>query len=62
MGRLFTPMTRGKKKFFAGTALLVAGVFLTLPIFLSVTALAGGGGGSAGGPTPGSCSCTESCC
>ena len=43
MGRLFTPMTRVKKKFFAVTALVVAGVFLTLPIFLSVTALAGGG-------------------
>jgi len=49
MGRLFNPMTRGRKKFFAVTALLVAGVFLTLPIILSVTALAGGGGGSAGG-------------
>ena len=46
-------LTRGKKKFFAVTALFVAGVFLTLPIFLSVTALAGGGGGgSAGGPPP----------
>ena len=52
MGRLFTPMTRVKKKFFAVTALFVAGVFLTLPILLSVTALAGGGGGSAGGPPP----------
>ncbi len=52
MGRLFTSMTRGKKKIFAGTALLVAGVFLTLPIILSVTALASGGGGSAGGPPP----------
>jgi hypothetical protein len=52
MGRLFTPMTRVKKKFFAVTALVVAGVFLTLPIFLSVTALASGGGGSAGGPPP----------
>jgi len=51
MGRLFTPMTRVKKKFFAVTALVVAGVFLALPIFLSVTALASGGG-SAGGPPP----------
>ncbi len=50
MGRLFTPITQGKKKFFAVTALLMAGVFLTLPIFLSVTALAGGGGAPAGGP------------
>ena len=49
MGRLFTPMTRGRKKFFAVTALLVAGVFLTLPILLSITALASGSGGSAGG-------------
>lgn len=52
MGRLFTPITRGKKKIFAVTALIVAGVFLALPIFLSVTALAGGGGSSAGGPPP----------
>ncbi len=50
MGRLFTPMTRGKKRFSAVTALIVAGVFLTLPIILSVTALAGGGGGGASGP------------
>ena len=50
MGRLFNPMTRGRKRFFAVTALLVASVFLTLPVILSVTALAGGGGGSAGGP------------
>ena len=45
MGRLFTPMTRGKKRFSAVTALIVAGVFLTLPMILSVTAMAGGGGG-----------------
>lgn len=51
MGRLIIPLTRSKKKFFAATALFVAGVFLTLPIILSVTALAGGGG-SAGGPPP----------
>jgi len=52
MGRLFTPMTRGKKKLFAVTALLVSGVFLTLPILLSVTALASGGGSASGGPPP----------
>jgi len=52
MGRLFTPMTRGKKKIFAVAALIMAGVFLTLPILLSVTALASGGGASTGGPPP----------
>ncbi len=50
MGRMFNPMARGRKKFLAVTALLVAGVFLTLPIILSVTVLASGSGGSAGGP------------
>jgi len=50
MGRMFNPMARGRKKFLAVIALLVAGVFLTLPIILSVTVLASGSGGSAGGP------------
>ncbi|MCA9421624.1 MAG: hypothetical protein KC592_11415, partial [Nitrospira sp.] len=50
MGRLFNQMTRGKKKLFAVSALMVMGCLLLLPIFLSVTAVAGGGGAPAGGP------------
>ncbi len=52
MGRLITRMTRRNKKLFAGTALLVMGSLLLLPIFMSVTALAGGGGAAPGGPPP----------
>lgn len=50
MGRLFNQMTRGKKKLFAVSALMVMGGLLLLPIFLSVTAVASGGGAPAGGP------------
>ena len=50
MGRLIIQMTRGKKKLFAAMALMVMGGLLLLPIFLSVTAVASGGGAPAGGP------------